>query len=288
MATSSLDARSKASLLFELNVKINQFQDAFKQLLGLDLIAFTTKSEKVENPGPRGGSADETPRSVSPGEDFHVRIHTSRAANEVQLSRAWLESSSGYPWKIENLISSISRTPSVDDSIFRVRVADNAEATQPYFNRPNIEQPTYDLTKPEFRLRSFAPYPLTAWAEFTFDGLPIRIGQVVQTMARVPGVGGVYEPLVVTPAIGVRMEPEARILPLEGGALPVLVTVHAQTAAEGTVTLNLPTGWKSQPAEASFHLTASGDSEPLLFSVTTDDATTGAYAIEAIARSGWP
>ena len=33
---------------------------------------------------------------------------------------------------------------------------------------------------------------------------------------RVPGQGGVYEPLVVTPAIGVRMEPEARILPLDG------------------------------------------------------------------------
>ena len=115
--------------------------------------------------------------------------------------------------------------------------------TQPYFTRPSIEQPYYDLTQPEYRLRSFAPYPLSAWAEFSFDGLPIRVGQVVQTMQRVPGVGGVYEPLVVTPAIGLRMEPEARILPLDGWALPVRVTVHTQAAAEGTVTLNLPAGW---------------------------------------------
>ncbi len=39
-------------------------------------------------------------------------------------------------------------------------------------------------------------------------------------MQRVPGPGGVYEPLVVTPAIGVRIEPEARILPLDGTRSP--------------------------------------------------------------------
>ena len=94
----------------------------------------------------------------------------------------------------------------------------NAEPTQPYFTRPYIEQPYYDLTHPEYRERSFAPWPLAAWAEFTFDGLPIRIGQVVQTMQRVLGPGGIYEPLVVTPAIGVRIDPEARILPLDGSA----------------------------------------------------------------------
>ena len=76
-------------------------------------------------------------------------------------------------------------------------------------------------------------------------------------------MGGVYEPLVVTPAIGVRMEPEARILPLDGSALPVKVTVHAQAAAEGTVTLNLPAGWKSRAGRGAFHLTAPGDTEPI-------------------------
>jgi hypothetical protein len=162
---------------------------------------------------------------------------------------------------------------------------EDAEPTQPYFTRPSIEQPYYDLTHPEWRLRSFAPYPLAAWAEFIFDGLPIRVGQVVQTMARVPGVGGVYEPLVVTPAIGLRMQPEARILPLDGTALPVRVTVHTQAAAEGRVALELPAGWTSQPAEARFHRDGAGDTEPLLFSVTPNGAETGAYSINAVAHS---
>jgi LmbE family N-acetylglucosaminyl deacetylase len=282
-----LDARSKASLLFELDLKIEQFQTALKELLGLDMIAFRTNSASAQGGGPfGGGSADEVSRSVSPGEEFLVRVHAAQATTETRLDRVWLDSRSGDSWKTENVNGAFDSSAPVSDPIFRVHAAENAEPTQPYFTRPNIEQPYYDLIHPEWRLRSFAPYPLSAWAEFTFDGLPVRIGEVVQTMARVPGVGGVYEPLVVTPAIGVRVEPESRILPLDGSALPVRVTVHTQAAAEGTVALELPAGWAAQPAEAKFHTTRAGDTEPFLFSVTPDGATTGAYNIEAVARSG--
>jgi LmbE family N-acetylglucosaminyl deacetylase len=281
-----LEARSKANLLFELDAKIEEFQAALKELLGLDMIAFRTNSSNAQGGGPfRGGSADEASRSVSPGEEFLVRVHATQATPETRLNNVWLESRNGDSWKTENTTGAIDSMAFVSDPIFHVHAADNAEPTQPYFIRPNIEQPYYDLTHPEWRLRSFAPYPLAAWAEFTFDGLPIRIGKVVQTLGRVPGVGGVYEPLVVTPAIGVRMEPEARILPLDGSALPVRVTVHTQSAAEGTVALEMPAGWTSQPAEARFHTTSAGDTEPILFSVTPDGATTGAYNIQAVVRS---
>jgi len=279
--------REDSKTLSELDAKLEQFQVALKDLLGLDMIAFRTKSTNALDGGPfRGGSADEASRSVSPGEKFLVRVHATQATPETQLNRIWLESRSGDSWKAESTTGAIDPTAPVSDPIFRVLVAENAEPTQPYFTRPNIEQPYYDLTHPEWRLRSFAPYPLSAWAEFTFDGLPIRVGQVVQTLQRVPGVGGVYEPLVVTPAIGVRMETEARILPLDGSALPVRVTVHTQAAAEGTVALELPTGWTSQPAVARFYRDSAGDTAPLLFSITTNGAETGAYAINAIARSG--
>ncbi len=285
LASSDLDPQSKASLQFELRIKINQFQSALKYLLGLDLVAFTTKQETAPNGGPRGSGPDETPRSVTPGEQFRVRVHASQATAESRLEKVWLESQSGDPWKYDQITGAIDPAAPTADPIFHVQAAENADPTQPYFTRPSIEQPWYDLTHPEWRLRSFAPYPLEAWAEFTFDGLPIRIGQVVQTMQRVLGSGGVYEPLVVTPAIGVRIDPEARILPLDGSALPVRVTVHAQAAAEGTVDLHLPAGWSSNPAQAHFHLDSAGDTEPLLFSVSTDGAETGAYNINAVVHA---
>ena len=214
--------------------------------------------------------------------------------SELRISRVWLESNDGAPWKIEDAsgapgakIDTGSAAAPVSDRIFHVRAADDAPPTEPYFTRPTTEQPYYDISNEAWRERSFAPYPLAAWAEFTFDGVPIRIGQVVQTLARVSGVGGVYEPLVVTPAIGVRVEPEARILPLDGSALPVKVTVHAQRAAEGTVELKLPEGWRSDPAQREFHLRSAGDTEPLVFSVSpAGDVKTRAYAIEARSARG--
>ncbi|MGA2169154.1 MAG: PIG-L family deacetylase [Terracidiphilus sp.] len=290
IAAGNLDPQAKAGLLLELDAKINQFQSALKDLLGLDLVAFTTKAANAQAGGPfRGGSADEMPRSVSPGEEFRVRVHTAQATADTRLSRVWLDSHSGEPWKSDNATgafdSAVPPTAPTSDQTFRIQAADNAEPTQPYFTRPNIEQPYYDLTHPEYRERSFAPWPLAAWAEFTFDGLPIRLSQVVQTMQRVLGPGGIYEPLVVTPAIGVRIDPEARILPLDGSALPVRVSVHAQAAAEGTVELNLPSGWTAQPASAAFHLSAAGDTEPILFSVTPAATETGAYTLQAVAHS---
>jgi LmbE family N-acetylglucosaminyl deacetylase len=286
VAESNLDGKVISNLIIGLDTKIAEFQTAFKDLLGLDLITFTTKADRVQSGGPfRGGSADEMPRSVTPGEEFKVRIHTAQASAESRLEKVWLDSHAGDPWKAENITGAIEPATPTADSIFRVRAAENAEPTRPYFSRPSIEQSYYDLKWPAFRLRSFAPYPLAAWAEFTFDGLPIRVGQVVQTMERVQGPGGVYEPLVVTPAIGVRMEPDERILPLDGSALPVKVTVHTQAAADGTVTLELPTGWTAKPSEMKFHRDSAGDTEPVLFLVTPDRAV-GFYGIQAVAHSG--
>jgi hypothetical protein len=109
---------------------------------------------------------------------------------------------------------------------------------------------------------------------------------VVQTLQRVTGPGGVYEPLVVTPEIGVQVEPAARILPLDGSALPVKVIVHAQSAAEGTIELKLPEGWHADPARQEFHLKSAGDSAPLAFSVTTPTVGVGSYSIQVVAQSG--
>jgi LmbE family N-acetylglucosaminyl deacetylase len=282
---SDLKADAKAGLELELGAKIEEFQAALAGMLGLDMVAFRTNESAVQPGGFRGNSADETPRSVSPGEEFKARIHISGISTEVELAKTWFESATKTDWDVSDPIS--AAVPAhVFDAIYKLKVPDDAAPTQPFFTRPSIEQPYYDIARPEWRDRSFAPYPVAAWAEFTFDKLPIRIGKVVQTLGRVTGPGGIYEPLVITPAIGVSVQPEAPILPLDGSALPVRVIVHTQAAAEGTVALKLPEGWKAEPAEAHFHRTAAGDTEPLLFSVTPTAVKAGAYTLQAVAHSG--
>jgi LmbE family N-acetylglucosaminyl deacetylase len=278
--STEVDAKARENILFELNIKIDQFQTTLADILGLDLAAFTTHATKLEGGGLRGASSDETPRSVSPGEKFNLRLHTSSATPEARLNKVSLMNDAGEVWP--TTLSTNSST----DSIFEVTVPETAKPTQPYFTRPSIEQSYYDVADRAWRERSFEPYPLTASAEFIFDGLPIYIRQTVQTMQRVTGAGGIYEPLVVTPSIGIRMEPEARILPLDGSSLPVRVTVHAQAAADGTVELKLPTGWRVEPTGAKFHLPRAGDTEPIMFSVTPVSKLDGNYTLQAIAHSG--
>jgi LmbE family N-acetylglucosaminyl deacetylase len=287
LQASKLGPEAKYNLLFEIDLKIKEFQEALAIMLELDAVAFRTHAAKVEGEGPRGGSADETEPSVMQGENFRVRTHT-LAPKEVNLTHTTFDPSD---WAQGKAIAAAGdggdfRGDVARDEIYQLTVPADAKPTAPCFTRPTIEQPYYDLSTPDCRLRSFVRWPLMAWFEFDFNGLPIRVGRVVQTLHRVSGMGGVYEPLVVTPAIGLHIDPEARILPLDGSALPVRVTVHAQAAAEGAVTLNLPAGWTAQPAEVRFHLASAGDTEPLVFSVTTDGAMTGAYTIQAIAHSG--
>ncbi len=285
VAASDLDAQAKSDVLFELDLKSEQFEAALKELLGLDVAAFRTNEERAQLGGFRGASADETLRSVAPGEEFRVRVHTAHGA-DAKLSRIWLESSTGDAWKSAMTVGAIAPNAPTCDPIFTVRAAENAQPTAPYFTRPNIEQATYDVSNEAWRERSFAPWPLAAWAKFTFDGVPVRVGQVVQTLERLIGPGGVYEPLVLEPAIGVRVQPEAQILPLDGSALPVKVAVHTQSAAEGTVTLTLPEGWRADPQQATFKRAYSGDTEPIVFSVTPAAEQTGAYSIQAVVHTG--
>ncbi len=283
---SDLDAEAKAGLEFELGAKIEQFQSALKDLLGLDLVAF------AGGRGDRGGYGPGAAGGRIGAQCFSWRrIQRSRAHGEC---RGQSGADAGFGSRARAVRPGPLRIPVEQSNHMRRRMialstcsaAEDATPTAPFFTRPNTEQPYYDISNQAWRERSFAPWPLAAWVEYTFDGLPIRLGQVVQTLQRITGPGGIYEPLVVTPKIGVRMEPEARILPLDGSALPVKVTVHAQAAADGTVTLKLPDGWHAEPAEAQFHLKSAGDSAPLVFSVSTDGVAAGMYNVEAVAHAG--
>jgi len=281
---SQIEARQRADLTAELDLKIEQFQQALAESLGLDLQAFTTRTAAAANAGPFGGGIDETSRSVSPGDPLEVRIHTGNATHQAKLERVWLESSDSKPWATG--ASAHPANPGSDVTL-QARVPEGTAPTEPYFTRPTIEQPFYDVSNPEWRGRSFAPYPLAAWAEFSYEGVPIRLGEVVQTMQRQVGVGGIFEPLVVTPKIGVRVSPESQILPLDGSPLPVRVTVHTEGPAEGKVRLKLPAGWTATPAEAEFHRKVYGDTAAMLFEVKPPAGVQDtAFAIQAEADSG--
>ena len=175
------------------------------------------------------------------------------------------------------------------DAVFHVTVAQDAAPTAPYFSRPSTEQPYYDISEPQYRNLSFAPYPVTGVAIFDYDGVPVRLAQAVQTMHLELGPGAVYAPLVVTPELSVSLG-QPWIVSSDFGAqgarhpLTVPAHLHATRAAAGTLRLELPQGWQATPATADFHLHA-GEDAVFTFQVHAPALEAASYPITAVARA---
>ncbi len=259
-----LNGDKRADLIAAIDEKLAGFERVIAQMSGIELQAFRTAHEKEQGGGPPNRSgADETQGTVQPGERFLVRVHLTAAVEGLGPKKIWLEGDTPG-WKFEILGG---KTAIGNDTIFAVTVPADEPPTAPYFHRASSEQPDYEVSDEHLRGDSFAPYPLTAWAEYEIDGVPVRVGEVVQTLQRVHGIGGIFEPLVVTPAVGVSMEPEASMLPLNGGALLVRARVQTTRAASGVVRLNLPAGWSAAPTEEKFQSAGAGVVAPLEFIV---------------------
>jgi hypothetical protein len=169
-----------------------------------------------------------------------------------------------------------------------VKVPANAAFTRPYFTRRDIEQSYYDIIDEHYLNLPLAPYPLEAWADLSFDGAPIRIGRYVDSVSRVNGLGTVLEPLVSTPAVSISITPRHGIVPLDAKSFEVSALLHSNVkgAANGSVRLELPPGWKATPASAPFSTSTDGEDRSLTFQVTPSALSETAYAITAVAQLG--
>ncbi len=290
---SSLSADDKANVIHELNIKLVQFNTALAEALGLQVNALMIPRTS-DHPASFGLSAATTPASVTPGSEFDVRLHVTSAmpwgaGSDLRLTRTWLAPPEKEQWNILRLGAPglDVATSNAGDAVFRITVPRDAQLTRPYFTRPSSEQPYYDISDSSLVNQPFAPYPLAGWAEFAYNGVPIRIGQVVQTIHREHGYGDLYQPLVVTPAISVNIASPAGVVPLGENSFPLTVSVKndQQQTADGVLRLNLPSGWTADPAAFNFHLPPQ-DSTPLLFTIHPAALAAQSYTIKAVAQSG--
>jgi hypothetical protein len=194
-------------------------------------------------------------------------------------------------WRIENETASSVQALKAGarfEERFRVVAADRVPFTRPYFSRPSIEQPYYDISEPQYLGAPTSPYPLAARADLSYRGVPLHVEQVVQTTQRVNGQGVVYQPLVTAPALSVQMEPRAGVVPLSAATFGVTVHVRSNVKgpAHGNVALELPGGWNSDPPVAEFGTEQDGEERALSFQVHPAGLAQKEYRITAKATYG--
>ncbi|MBV9034320.1 MAG: PIG-L family deacetylase [Acidobacteriaceae bacterium] len=294
VAQSKLSEKAKYDIRHELEIKRVQFNNALAEALGLSISATVTPKTEPNPLMVMFMGEPETFQTAIPGQTFNVKVHVSGGSKTpVQLVRAVVESyGQKTPWLVKSLDTKMASAALANaqalDGKFEVSVPQNATFTQPYFARPDIEQSYYDIRDERFLNQPLPPYPLCAWAEFTFDGAPIRLGQYVQTVKRVTGEGTVYEPLPVAPAIGVAISPRAGIVPLNAKSFTVTGVVHSNVKrpASGKLQLALPEGWRSEPASANFDLADDGQDQSVTFQITPSALAEKPYQITAVAEYG--
>jgi LmbE family N-acetylglucosaminyl deacetylase len=280
---SKLTAQEKYDLLHELKVKRVQFNDALVEALGLSLRA-QVAGKGGGGPFARFGDGADTFVTAVPGQSFGVQVQVVGGTEvPVTVTKVSLVRADGAAQDQE--VKELLKKDKAYGEVKQVTLSDSEPVTQPPFARASAEQAYYDVKDPAMRNASLPLPALTAWVTVDYDGVAIRLGQVVQTLHRMTGQGTVYEPLVVAPAISVAVSPAAGVVPLTEKTLTVTARVRSNVkgAAAGTVKLELPQGWTAAPERAEFSLAKDGDEEEVRFVVTPGKMTETAYTMTAVA-----
>ena len=289
--SSSLSDEAKYDILHELNVKHAQFNDALALALNLSIEATVTSDQTTAVPQQQRGFMRISQPDFSmaiPGQKFRVLIHISddgKAAVNVESATLELEGN------VIDADSSAGKTSGPIDAggilntLFTVQIPDNAGYTRPYFDRPSIDQPYYDVRDAKYRNLPVAPYPLQAKVKFSYHGAELQLSEAVQTVQREVGAGTVNQPLPIGPAISVTMTEDAGVIPLDKSFVPVSVKIHSNVKgpAQGSVHLEMPSGWKSEPDSAPFSFAQDGQEQVISFNVTPASIKEKAYQLKAIA-----
>ena len=228
---------------------------------------------------------------ATPGQSFHVGVHLYDGGKlPVGIKSVALTSASGKNW------SAVTEQPAPGqielaqstDIRFAAKVPVDQPYTKPYFTRPGMEQPYYDVSDPSIEDKPFAPYPLAATVRFQFDGVELETGNVVQVIEKINGPGTLRFPMPVGPAISVALNPSAGIVPFGEQSFPISVRLHSNIDgnAKAEVHLKLPQGWTSEPKTNSVSFEHRGEDQSASFTIHPGSILEKPYKITAIVESG--
>ena len=287
-------ASADPELVFVLRIKEQQFMDAINTALGIHLSAVAQPSGTEEPTGPFAAFAPPPSMGpVVPGQSFEIRfLLTNRSRMTLGL-----QSVGAQPRRaIERSASSSQPLPKAlgyNESFattMRTRVSLDALLSKPYFSRTDIRTNRYDISEPDQLYRPAAAPELTVSATYLVDDVPIEIREVVQHREAQLPYGYAMRELKVVPVLAVNVRPRQAIVPLALPKKSVTVNVellnNEERVVDGTLALNLPAGWTSDPAQAPFTFARAGEKRQYQFTVAVPSLENRDYRIEAVATAG--
>jgi hypothetical protein len=179
--------------------------------------------------------------------------------------------------------------------IYNVTVGANARYSQPYWKRTGAKGPgsdRYEIEIPEHHLLPWSPPDVTATVKYTAGGATASLTSPAYYRYDGPWVGGEKQKVVnIVPNVSVKLTPSIAVVPIAAGGqkkeFRVSVLNNAPSASEVRVSLEVPTGWRVEPASTTLNFSVEEEEMSAQFFVTPPARVTpGEAEIRAVAVRG--
>jgi LmbE family N-acetylglucosaminyl deacetylase len=246
---SSLSDDAKKLLRIELETKSNQFQQAANVALGVKLTATYD--------GPLASSPESAAMAV-PGESVAVKSSGFAKGGTVVSATLIL----GAPGCQQNAQGAMSADkPSAAEFDFRVTPCANAGYTRPYWHRHDPERDALNtIDEPQYQTLPFPPPPFHVRMEYQYQGLAGSIEVPVMVRFRQSDGSEGEHPLALGPEFSIALSPSSSVIPSDKrGSTSVKTAARDQgSGSEAQVALNVPRGWRAEPAHESVEIPKDG------------------------------
>ncbi len=289
--SSNLASAAKVELLTEIATKQQQAETALNLALGLTLV--TDVSQK---PGPSASVPKEADAltTVSPGQEFTVAVTFHNGSKRpVAIDHISLEVPAGWN-TINAKTKSETIAPGKDlHADFGLRVPKETPYTRPYWHRddPNTESLNHidneqyaTLPFPSPALRARVEYSVSEGAAHTRS----TITAAVVTRFIDDAGKQAARPLAVVPAFSVMLEPGTQAISTHNGkttTVAVGITSNLSHATQGTLRLELPDGWRSEPAQLPVNFKTRSEKRDFQFKVFPAGLQPGRATLRAVLTS---
>jgi hypothetical protein len=221
---------------------------------------------------------------VSPGGQLSVTTTVlNRSTADVSLDGGRVEGIWNEPLEIKPAKLGHDQSAHVQ---FDHTVPPGQAYSQPYWL---VKPPAGDVYQvDDQRLVGLADTPpvLQMRLRLTVDGAPIEVVRAVHHRYAERSEGERVRPLVVVPAVAVNLPDPVAVFPA-AAARKVQVALQANVAnAAGELRLDLPAGWRAEPASQAFKVAAAGEVEEVTFEVTPPAGETTATMKAVAAVNG--
>ncbi len=290
---SSLSESAKSDLLSRLEDKREQAETALNLALHVSLDATVVARVGVNGEGVKEVAKEaDAMTTVSPGQDFLVAVNFHNGSkNRVIIDTLKLEQPKGWETLSDKARLTAIRPGDSVQVVFRLHVPKGAAYTRPYWHRDDPETESLNHIDDEpYATLPFPPPVMSAQVVYSIEGtggaaVKNGIGATVVTRflddARVERA----RPLAVVPALSVALEPGTQVISTHNGAsteVTVGVTSSLNRAARGVLRLELPSGWRSEPAQLAVEFARRSEKQDFHFKVFPAGLQEGRAKVRAV------